>query len=670
MDRRFWAAWCLMVPVTILAQSATLPVPANVTVDGVPAIPVALVSAVAPYGQFRRAQLVAWHPTERRILITTTFANAPQLHEVKFPGAARTQLTFYADGVSTRPGTAFLPKGDAFVFQKDTAGGGEANQLFRYDVATADLTLLTDGKSRNGVPVVSRGGRVAYDSTRRDGKNRDLYVIDPRAPGSGTLLAQTEGTWSALDWSADERWLLAMQSISSSESYLWKIATANGEKTLLTPKGERPVQWAAAFFAGGGPDVYALGNPQGETARIFRLGGGSPTPLTPADQPIETFAPSPDGRTLAVVFDAGTASRFQLVDAKGNPLRTPPLPPGVISDVVWHRSRAEVAFNIAGARSFSDVYSIDVAAGRVDRWTFSEMAGGNAETLPDAEIVKWKSFDGLEISGVLYRPPASFAGPRPVIINVHGGPVERERPRAIGRSNYFRNELGIAIIYPNIRGSAGFGRTFEELDNGPLRENAVKDIGALLDWIAMQPGLDKQRVMIAGPSYGGYVALAAAIEYGDRLRGVNPAFGITDFPSFLQTTEISRQANRNAEYGDPADPQMAAFLARISPLTNIARLRIPVFIAAGAKDTRVPISQAETLVKALKASGTPVWYVRFENAGHQQLTVQTNDFSIYTWVMFVEKYLLNPAPPRAQQAFSLLPSPVVSWGWLSVEDDK
>src|SRR5215217_3114871 len=267
MGRRFWAAWCLVVPFTLLAQEATLPVPATVTVAGVPPIPLSLVAAVAPYGQFRRAQLVAWHPVERRILITTTFANAPQLHQVNFPGAARTQLTFYGDGVSTRPGAVFLPGGDAIVFQKDTAGGGEANQLFRYDSATGALTLLSDGKSRNGVPVVSRSGRIAYDSTRRDGKNRDLYVMNPREPGSSTLLVETEGAWSALDWSADEKWLLAMQSVSSSESYLWKIAVANGGKALLTPKGERPVQWAAGFFAGGGPGVYALGNLNGETTR-------------------------------------------------------------------------------------------------------------------------------------------------------------------------------------------------------------------------------------------------------------------------------------------------------------------------------------------------------------------------------------------------------------------
>jgi dipeptidyl aminopeptidase/acylaminoacyl peptidase len=646
MGRSSWAGWLILMPLTLLAQEPVLPVPRNVAVDGVPAIPMTLISAVAPYGQFRRAQLVAWHPTERRMVITTTFASVPQLHEVKFPGAARTQLTYFPDGVSLRPGAGFLPRGDAIVFQKDTAGGGEANQLFRYDASTGAQTLLTDGKSRNGAPVVSRSGRVAYDSTRRDGKNRDLYLLDPRVPDSGTLLAEITGIWSALDWSADEKSLLAMQSMSSSESYLWRIQVPGGEKTLLTPKGDRPVRWSAAFFAGGGSAIYALGNFNSESMRVFRLTGGMPSPLTPADHPVEAFAPSPDGQRLAVVFDAGASSRLQLLDGKGQALGTPDLPAGVISDVQWHPARNEVAFNIAGGRSFSDVYSIDVAANRVERWTFSEMAGANAETLPDAEIVRWNSFDGLEISGVLYRPPAVFKGPRPVIINVHGGPVERERPRAIGRSNYFRNELGIAVIYPNIRGSSGFGRAFEELDNGMLRENAVKDIGALLDWIAAQPGLDAKRVMIAGPSYGGYVALAAAIEYGDRLRGVNPAFGITDFPSYLQTTELSRLPDRNAEYGDPADPKVLAFLTRISPLTNVARLKTPVFIAAGAKDTRVPISQAETLVKALKAQGTPVWYVRFEDAGHQQLTVPTNDFSIYTWVMFVEKFLLSSGGSR------------------------
>jgi dipeptidyl aminopeptidase/acylaminoacyl peptidase len=269
------------------------------------------------------------------------------------------------------------------------------------------------------------------------------------------------------------------------------------------------------------------------------------------------------------------------------------------------------------------------------------MGGANPETLPDAEIVKWKSFDGLELSGVLYRPAPRFTGPRPVIVNIHGGPLDRERPRNIGRSNYFRNELGIAIIYPNVRGSAGFGRSFEELDNGRLRENAIKDIGALLDWIDADAAFDDTRVMLTGPSYGGFLTLAAGAAYARRVRALNPAFGMTDLPAFLESRDMSIAANRNIEYGDPADPEMRAFLTRISPLTNASQLKVPVYIAAGAKDTRVPIAQAEAMVAALKANGTPVWYVRLEEAGHQGLTVATNEYSIYTLVMFVKQFLVN-----------------------------
>jgi dipeptidyl aminopeptidase/acylaminoacyl peptidase len=653
MRRIAAAALSVLLAGGLAAQVRTFPVPANVTTDGLPPIPMSLVQAVAPYAQFRQAVLRAWHPTAREVIVTTSFGAVPQLHRVRSPGGARTQITFFPDGVSQRPGAVFLPQGQAFVFQKDTAGGGESDQLFRYDLARGTPVLLTDGKSRYGGPAISRTGLLAFDSTERDGKNRDLYVMNPSDPATRRRIMQAEGTWSVVDWSPDEKTILALQSISTSETCLWAVRADSGEKTLLTPKDTGPVRWAvsatpgprdrgaAAAFAPDGRTIYALSNRGGEANRVWKFDGTGWTAISAPDQPVETFALKPDGRVLAVVFDAGVVSRLQLMDAAGRELRTPVVPPGVISDLQWHPVRNEVGFTLAGARAFNDVYSVDLARARVDRWTFSEMGGANPETLPDAEIVKWKSFDGLEISGVLYRPPASFAGRRPVIINVHGGPVERERPRAIGRSNYFRNELGIAVIYPNIRGSSGFGRSFEELDNGRLRENAIKDIGALLDWVAAQPGLDKDRVMIAGPSYGGFVALAAAIAYGDRLRGVNPAFAITDFPSFLETTEMSRQANRNAEYGDPSVPGMRAFLTKISPLTNAARLKIPVFIAAGAKDTRVPIAQADALVKALKANGTPVWYVRFEEAGHQQLTVPTNDFSIYTWVMFVQKYILN-----------------------------
>jgi hypothetical protein len=277
MRRVLWTVVMLLAAAGRPAlQERTLRVPANVTVDGVPAIPMSLVEAVAPYAQFRQARLAAWHPIERRILISTTFANLPQLHQVRFPGGARTQLTFFSDGLAPRPGAVFGPKGDFFVFQKDTAGGGEANQLFRYDAATGAITLLTDGTSRNGAPAIARGGRIAYESTKRDGKNRDLYVANPLDPSSARLVAEVDGAWSVLDWSRDEKTLLALQVMSSSETYLWKVDVASGSKTLITPKGDRPVRWSAAAIGTDGETFAVASVPSrsrvqsGRRARVQR----------------------------------------------------------------------------------------------------------------------------------------------------------------------------------------------------------------------------------------------------------------------------------------------------------------------------------------------------------------------------------------------------------------
>jgi dipeptidyl aminopeptidase/acylaminoacyl peptidase len=649
-----WVA-LLLSPVAAAAQNgsstpAALPIPANVTIEGVPPIPMSIVEAVSPYGQFRRARLVAWHPLERRMVIATAFGDPNQLHELRMPAGARTQLTFVRSGFTERPAAGFVPSGRYLIYQRDPTGGGESTQLYRYDVRTGATTMLTDGTSRNGtvtfgVPalfaVSRRSGLVAYDSTRRDPRHRDLYVVDPADPKSDRMIAQLEGQWTAIDWSPDEQSVLAIQTISTSENHLWQVDVATGQKTELTPPDAGAVRWTAAQFAPDGRTIFALSNYQGESARVWRRRDGAWTALTLPDQALEAFALSPDGKTIAIVVDEGSTSRLQLLDASGKPKRTPLLPPGEIADLLWHPSSGDLGFSLAGSSSVNDVYSISLRTNRPERWTWSEAGGVAAGALPEAEIIGWKGFDGLRLSGVMYRPPAAFTGPRPVIINVHGGPVQRERPRFLGRSNYFRNELGITVIYPNIRGSSGFGRTFEELDNGRLRENAVKDIGSLLDWIASRPDLDATRVMIVGPSYGGYIALAASIAYADRLRCAQAALAISDFVAFLESTVMSNQPNRNVEYGDPSNPETRAFLTSISPITNASKLRIPLYLAHGAKDTRIPIEQAHRMARAVKANGTPLWYVVYDELGHQPLPPTLNDFNQYSWTMFVQQYLLH-----------------------------
>lgn len=645
-----------LLPVSLLAQEVTLPVPANVKVEGVPPIPVALADALAPYGNARRAQILAWHPTRRQILIATRFGNVPQIHSVSGPGMDRTQLTFFREGVSlSNLVVSYEPtRGDYFVFTKDIGSGAESVQIFRYDVATGRTTMITDGKSRYGFPAWShKGGLIAFESSRRNGKDRDLYVMNPLDPASLKMIAQTEGSWNVAAWSADDSELLAMSVPTNEEKYLWRVKVATGEKIPLTA-GDK-ANWELPQYSPDGK-VYAISNRERDTARVWRTDVATVKwiPITKEGDGVERFALSPDGRTLAVVFDSTTASRVELLDAVTGAVRfAPKLPAGQVLDVPqWRPGGTEVAFTLWSLRTWGDVFSVNAKSGAVDRWTTSELGPFNPEALPEPQIVKWKSFDGVEISGVLYRPPARFTGPRPVIINIHGGPNganARERPRFQGRSAYYLNERGVAMIFPNVRGSFGFGKEFEHLDDGPLRENAVKDIGALLDWIGQQPFLDKNRIAVTGASYGGYMTYAVAAAYSDRIRCAMAASGISDYLTYLQSTELQRQANRRAEYGDETDPAMREVLTRISPVTNASKIHVPLMIIHGRKDTRVPVAQAEEMARVVRANNVPVWTVIFEDEGHTlPSNLANNDFYFYAWMMFVDKYLIGDAPRSTQ----------------------
>jgi dipeptidyl aminopeptidase/acylaminoacyl peptidase len=227
------------------------------------------------------------------------------------------------------------------------------------------------------------------------------------------------------------------------------------------------------------------------------------------------------------------------------------------------------------------------------------------------------------------------------VINIHGGPEAQARPNFQGRGNYFMNELGIAMIYPNVRGSAGYGKSFLLLDNGFLREGTYKDINALLDWIATRPDLDADRVMVTGGSYGGHMTLAVSTFYSDRIRCAIDVVGISNLVTFLQNTSAYRRDLRRAEYGDERDPKMRKFLTDIAPLTNVDKIRKPLFVVQGANDPRVPRSEAEQIVKALQEHGTPVWYLLAKDEGHGFRKKRNSDFQFYASVMFMQEYLLR-----------------------------
>jgi dipeptidyl aminopeptidase/acylaminoacyl peptidase len=309
--------------------------------------------------------------------------------------------------------------------------------------------------------------------------------------------------------------------------------------------------------------------------------------------------------------------------------------------MAWHDAGGELAFSIASARSTSDIYSVAADGGKVARWTESELGGLVAERLVEPELIRWTSFDGREITGFLYRADPKFKGKRPVIINIHGGPEGQSRPIFQGRNNYFMNELGVAMIFPNVRGSSGYGKSYVALDNADRREDSVRDIGALLDAIAKRDDLDPQRVMVTGGSYGGYMTLACATFYNDRLRCALDIVGISHFGTFLKNTESYRRDLRRVEYGDERDPKMAEFFERTAPLNNASKITKPLFVVQGGNDPRVPLSEAEQIVAKVRQNGSPVWYLMARDEGHGFRKKGNADFQFYATVEFVKRHLIG-----------------------------
>ena len=616
----------------------------NLVIEGIPAIPASITEDVRRYTESRGASLSSWHPVKREMLIGTRFGDTNQVHLVKLPGGARTQLTFFSERAG---GASFRPKtGEYFIFNRDV-GGNEFFQFYRFDVATGEMTLITDGKSRNTGGSWSQNGEwLAYSSTRRSGKDTDIYIVNPADPTTTRMLMQVEGGgWAAGDWSPDDKKLLIGEFVSANETYAWLLDVATGEKTLLTPKGGEKIAYGGGRFSKDGKGLYVTTDKDSEFRRLayIDLTTKEHTYLTDHIKwDVESLQLSPDGSLIAFVTNEDGVSRLRLLDTKTHKERpVPQLPVGQIGGLRWHENGRDIGFTMSTVRSPADVYSIDFKSGKVERWTHSETGGLRTDNLSEPELVRWKSFDGRTISGFLYLPPAKFTGPRPVIISIHGGPEGQARPGYIGRATYFLNELGVAILEPNVRGSSGYGKSFLQLDNGFKREDSYKDIGALLDWIATEKRLDADRVMVTGGSYGGHMSFAIATLYNDRIRASLPVVGISNLVSFLERTEAYRRDLRRVEYGDERDPKMREFMIRIAPLTNAAKIKKPIFIVQGGNDPRVPLNEAEQMVKTVRENKTPVWYLMAKDEGHGFNKKKNQDFQFYAVVMFVREHLLK-----------------------------
>jgi dipeptidyl aminopeptidase/acylaminoacyl peptidase len=644
MKARVVMITALLAAAAAAAQQTYVAPNENLVEEGIPPIPAAVAATAGSYLEYRSAALDDWHPARREMLIRTRFGDTNQLHLVEQPGGAREQITFFTDAVG---GGHFHPNGgDYIVFSKDV-GGGEWYQLYRYDVESGRVTLLTDGKSRNGFGAWSSSGdRIAYTSTRRTGKDTDVWVMDPAEPKTDHLLAQLEGGgWRPVDWSPDDKTILLVEYLSINESYLWLVNSTTGERTELTPRHTaEKISYGESRFSKDGKGIFTVTDRDSEFHRLAYLDLATKAPnyfTSGIPWDVESFDLSHDGTQIGFVTDEDGVSKLHVLDTRGGKEQAvPELPVGVIGNLHWRRNAPELGFSLTTARAPDDCYSLNTATGELTRWTHSESEVKTAG-FQKAELVRWKSFDGKMISGFLYRPTARFTGKRPVMVVIHGGPEGQSVPYFLGRNNYFLNELGIALIYPNVRGSTGYGKSFSLLDNGFHREDTYKDINALFDWIATQPDLDAERIAVAGGSYGGHMTLAISTFYSNRIRCSVDVVGMSNLVTFLEHTEAYRRDLRRVEYGDERDAKMREFLESIAPMNHVDRIRKPMLVVAGKNDPRVPVSESEQIVAALKQQGTPVWYLMAKDEGHGFRKKPNQDFQFYATVEFLKKFLME-----------------------------
>jgi dipeptidyl aminopeptidase/acylaminoacyl peptidase len=633
---------------------------ANLVLQGVPPIPQSLVERVQRYNDFRGHGLVDWHPLQRHMLVAHRKAGDTlvQLHLLRGPMQPPEQLTHDSEPVTSG---SFEPREGRYVVFTRSSGGNEAAQLYRLDLDTRKVSLLTDPDFRHGAPVWLNDGRrllvsaVPLDRTAQGGRRAEvtttLWLIDPLDPASRRKLVELPGGgWFGPEPAPDDRQIAITRYISANESQVWLIDLASGARSQLLPAPAESLRAShfVGHFSPDGARLYFTSDRAGEfreamslelaAGRIQRLSAELLWDVAGGDH-------SRDGRRVAIQYNIDGRSELRLYDADANGLRPRVLrglPAGSVGTTKFHPRRGELAFSVNSAQGPSQIHTLDPESGRTEQWTRAEAAAGvDMRQFGDQQVVRWPSFDGRSISGLLSMPPARFAGPRPVLIDIHGGPESQAKLGFLGRYNYFVQELGVAVLRPNVRGSTGFGKTFLALDNGKLREDSVKDIGALLDWIAQQPGLDAQRVMVSGGSYGGYMSLAVSVHHAERIAGAVDDVGISHFVTFLTNTESYRRDLRRVEYGDERDPAMREFLHRISPLTNAHRIRKPLFVVQGRNDPRVPYTEAEQIVERVRANGTPVWYLRAENEGHGFARKENADFRFYAMVKFVETVLLK-----------------------------
>ena len=626
----------------------------NLVMEDVPPIPQSVVEDLNRYQNVRSAGFAGWDRGGEGIYVSTRFGDVPQLHYVGHPGGARTQLTFFDEPLG---GVSRAPRSDRVVFTMD-AGGSEFSQIFLLDPkGGADAVMLTDGESRNGAVVWDRNGQwIAYQSTRRNGASNDIWMMDVDKPETaGVVLESPDGTWwGGVDFSADNRRLLVANYVGNADSRIHLLDLDSGETRLLAGDPDKPSSNLPIAFDREGKGFYFVTDVAGDFKQLAwqSLDAGAEPVFVTSGIPwhVEGGTLNEARDRMAFTVNEEGFSRLYLMDPATREYRpVDAIPTGLVGGLEFSPDGSRLGMTLNTAQTPSDSFTLalgdtPLAYGELTRWTFSEVGGLDTSAFIEPTLIRYPTFDSGQggpdhIPAWLYLPPGD--GPHPVIIDIHGGPEGQARPAFSSTTQMWLQKLGAAVIEPNVRGSDGYGKHYLSLDNGFKREDSVKDIGALLDWIAAQPQLDASRVAVFGGSYGGYMVLASAVHYSDRLKAAVDIVGISNFVTFLENTQSYRRDLRRAEYGDERDPAMRKHLEAISPLNHVEKIAVPMFVVQGQNDPRVPVTEAEQIVKALREAGQPVWYMNAMNEGHGYRKKENRDVYQQATMMFLREHLVG-----------------------------
>jgi dipeptidyl aminopeptidase/acylaminoacyl peptidase len=621
------AALTFCIPLTLAAQSQS---PEKQKAE--------VAAAVARMARVGSANSPSFSPDGKWVSFISNLSGTPQVWVVPAEGGYPRMVTNGDDPVV---GAEWSPAND-WIGIDIAPGGGLNTQVYVVKPDGTGLRLLTKGgEDNNGFDAWTEDGKqIAIDSSRDDPAARDSFMID-LATGNVKLVARNPGVGDISSISRDGKRALLGRLRSRGDNNLYLLDLASGKDTLIT-RHEGVAQFSGEI-APDGNAAYVATNKDRDLMAFGRIKfGPDGTPgnieilAERADGELEGLRINKQGTLAALLWNVKGRSELSFYDLVQNKqVPGPKLPGEIVGGGTFSRDGSKLALVVAGAAQPTDIWILDIKTREFRQLTFSPHAGIDLAALVRPKLVTFKSFDGLELSGWLYYPP-NHRDRAPFVISFHGGPEGQER--APFRSDYQALlAQGIGVFAPNVRGSAGFGKKFVNLDNGELRFNAIKDIKACVDYLVNQGWADPERIGVMGGSYGGYMTMAAITEYPDLFAAGVDLFGIVNFMTFFQHTQPWMAAISTVEYGDPKTQK--EMLDRLSPIYKLNRIKAATMVQHGANDTNVPVIEAEQIVKTLKERGVAVEYILFSDEGHGWRKIPNRIRSTVEMVRFFREHL-------------------------------